>query len=333
MTHSTTQDNGHSSALPAPVTVSRIAATARALELDARFYPATDAEELPNRGTVPAREARVSITHDLLTANNVAHSSITVDSSDYPTVRSDLTFTQPLPLSAMGRLAAFINEWNSSHHCPTLMLNVVNPECVMVYGHTSFLAEPGLSDTQLASALNNTLGSTAQAVEQAAKALPALAGAGVDHAAQGEAPHRVPVPVTSARIQATLAKLGIDNVTSTGPRGVAARVNGVPLTCALESGATLVAQAHWDAGLAGRDFTKAFLVCNDFNRKHDSATAFCRSTPEGLQVRMDYRVPAEDGLSNAQLELNLRLALRILLHGIDEIAVDAEGYSPVHWPN
>ena len=79
------------------------------------------------------------------------------------------------------------------------------------------------------------------------------------------------------------------------------------------------------------EFTRLFLICNDWNLISHSATAYCRANDDGLHVHVDVPTLIGAGLSQEQLQRVLSQSLDAILHAIDEIAREFCGSSPVKW--
>ena len=139
-------------------------------------------------------------------------------------------------------------------------------------------------------------------------------------------------PFTLDSLSEILPLIGIQRFQSDGATAIYAWVNDVLFAFALDNGPSLIIKGHWDPSLDEAEFTRLFLICNDWNRAHHGAVAFCHHTSEGLQVRMDAATITAAGLTRPQLFSAIGRGLKHILHGIDDIAHEVTGASPVEWP-
>lgn len=263
-----------------------------------------------------------------------------------------LTFNRTLNFDDLPQAASFINDWNSSCFSPELVVDVADPDAVTLSGHTSLVVRHGLTDAQLSGLITRAITNADAAVEEALERFPHLKGTktGEQHPQvfgdpddpdlSNPQPYDAPAlaaraarPVDIARLTEVLSKLGITRFHSMETTGVVAWVNEILLAFLIDAGPTLVIKGHWYPNLASSEFTKLFLVANDWNRRAGAAVAYCHTDSDGLQLHMDYSVPMSGGLSDLQLSHLIAVALKDILYGIDEIARDAVGASPVEWPS
>ena len=169
-------------------------------------------------------------------------------------------------------------------------------------------------------------------LEELATRFPALM---LPRPAAPDVPSELDGPVSTvdiSRLEEMLPSLGITRFQSDSGDAIYAWINDVLFAFAIDSGPSLIIKGHWDPNLPGGEFSKMFLICNDWNRANHSASAFCHSNMDGLQIRVDYAVMTGAGLSDAQLVTALGRGIKHVLHGIDDISHDAVGSSPVVWP-
>ena len=236
-------------------------------------------------------------------------------------------------------IGEFVNDWNHNCLTPTLVLDYDSPSDVRVTGTTRIDSQWGMTDEQLVVAIDQALGNAGVFVHDLAERFPTvtisapvspLAGGDLDIAS--EAPEDQAYAVDSGRIAEALAGLGIDKLQHSDDEGIYAWINDVLFAFVLDNGPSLIIKGHWDPDLEGRDFLRVFLICNDFNRLSDAPVAYCHSNVDGLQVRLDVAEPIAAGLTDRQLRSLLARSLKAVLHGIDRIAHDVSGESPVAWP-
>ena len=212
------------------------------------------------------------------------------------------------------------------------MLNYSSPTEVEVWGHSFLVVHQKPTTAQLSASVVPALHNAAACLEELAKHFPVLT---LPRPAVPEEQTELDGPVASvdtARLEALLPALGISRFQSDGDEAVYAWINDVLFAFAIDSGPSLIIKGHWDPNLQGSEFSRIFLICNDWNRNNHSASAFCHSNVDGLQVRIDYAVMTGAGLSDAQLITALGRGIKHVLHGIDDISRDAVGSSPVAWP-
>ena len=128
---------------------------------------------------------------------------------------------------------------------------------------------------------------------------------------------------------------------------VLAWINEVLVSFAIDSGPSVVINGRWEPQLPAAEFSKLFLTCNDWNRTTEASSAFCHlSSPElgsandaaagpesTVDVHIDYSVVTAEGLTDAQLTQHIGIGLHNILYGLDSIARDVMGVSPVKWPH
>ncbi len=256
------------------------------------------------------------------------------------------THLTPLPFSQLHAISEFVNRWNQECVAPQATLDIRDLEEIHVVGHTPISSEFGLTDAQLVARMDQAL-ATAQAFSNdLVEAFPLLtepapvtptAGAFEDLSGPGGAgteldPANEAYALDVERVEACVATLGIDKIRRADERGFYAWINDVLCIFAVDEGNTLNVSGHWDPGLPRTDFLRLFLICNDLNADQEGSTAYCYSDAEGLQVRIDVYESLLGGITDYQLRHTLAHALKCLLHGVDHIAREATGTSPVRWP-
>lgn len=255
-----------------------------------------------------------------------------MDTEGEPILRFYTTHHGVLSFGDIPSLSEFVNDWNHDCLSPHLVLNYSSPTEVEVWGHSFLVVHQKPTTAQLSASVLPALHNAAACLEELAKRFPVLT---LPRPAAPEEQTELDGPVASvdtARLEALLPALGISRFQSDGDEAVYAWINDVLFAFAIDSGPSLIIKGHWDPNLQGSEFSRIFLICNDWNRNNHSASAFCHSNVDGLQVRIDYAVMTGAGLSDAQLITALGRGIKHILHGIDDISRDAMGSSPVAWP-
>lgn len=255
-----------------------------------------------------------------------------MDTEGEPILRFYTTHHGVLSFGDIPSLSEFVNDWNHDCLSPHLVLNYSSPTEVEVWGHSFLVVHQKPTTAQLSASVLPALHNAAACLEELAKRFPVLT---LPRPAAPEEQTELDGPVASvdtARLEALLPALGISRFQSDGDEAVYAWINDVLFAFAIDSGPSLIIKGHWDPNLQGSEFSRIFLICNDWNRNNHSASAFCHSNVDGLQVRIDYAVMTGAGLSDAQLITALGRGIKHVLHGIDDISRDAVGSSPVAWP-
>lgn len=255
-----------------------------------------------------------------------------MDTEGEPILRFYTTHHGVLGFGDIPSLSEFVNDWNHDCLSPHLVLNYSSPTEVEVWGHSFLVVHQKPTTAQLSASVLPALHNAAACLEELAKRFPVLT---LPRPAAPEEQTELDGPVASvdtARLEALLPALGISRFQSDGDEAVYAWINDVLFAFAIDSGPSLIIKGHWDPNLQGSEFSRIFLICNDWNRNNHSASAFCHSNVDGLQVRIDYAVMTGAGLSDAQLITALGRGIKHVLHGIDDISRDAVGSSPVAWP-
>lgn len=255
-----------------------------------------------------------------------------MDTEGEPILRFYTTHHGVLGFGDIPSLSEFVNDWNHDCLSPHLVLNYSSPTEVEVWGHSFLVVHQKPTTAQLSASVLPALHNAAACLEELAKHFPVLT---LPRPAAPEEQTELDGPVASvdtARLEALLPALGISRFQSDGDEAVYAWINDVLFAFAIDSGPSLIIKGHWDPNLHGSEFSRIFLICNDWNRNNHSASAFCHSNVDGLQVRIDYAVMTGAGLSDAQLITALGRGIKHVLHGIDDISRDAVGSSPVVWP-
>ncbi|MFP7364512.1 YbjN domain-containing protein [Corynebacterium callunae] len=146
-----------------------------------------------------------------------------------------------------------------------------------------------------------------------------------------EAEHHVD-EVTIEKVNEVLAEKGIVH-TSWDEQFLGAWINEIFIAFVLDNGPTLVIKGDWDPGLdPTRDFMKVFMTCNQHNERALLTKAFCHENGDGLQVRVEFSIAVGEGLSKAQLERNVDLAIHHILTSIDALSREITGNTAVNWP-
>ncbi|AGS35180.1 hypothetical protein B841_08535 [Corynebacterium maris DSM 45190] len=147
------------------------------------------------------------------------------------------------------------------------------------------------------------------------------------------APSLEPEPVTLPRIDGILADLDIPN-TATTDEVVIAWINSVLFGFFVDNGPSYLVKAHWNPNLDPASRMRVALVCNDFNvaAGKAGAKAYAHLGDDGVQVRVEYTVPAGDGLTDAQLDHMTAVAVSQLLYAVHTVSAAVTGTSAVGWP-
>jgi hypothetical protein len=81
-------------------------------------------------------------------------------------------------------------------------------------------------------------------------------------------------------------------------------------------------------------FMRTFLVCNEFNEKHQESKAVCRTiTDDILQVYVTHDANCAPGINDEQIIHNLSLGIHRVLTAIEHISQELTGTSVVRWPS
>ncbi|MDO5031429.1 MAG: YbjN domain-containing protein [Corynebacterium sp.] len=277
--------------------------------------------------------------HDLLFPHPpLGETRVSMDPKGEPVLRFYTTHHGLLGFGEIPDLSEFVNDWNHDCLSPRLVLNYASPEEVEVWGHTFLVVHHTPTAAQLEASVLPALSNAQAFLEALVDYFPLLTQvkrgsallAAEEESAEDTASTVLPVDVP--RLEKLLPALGIIRFQSDSDEVVYAWINDVLFAFVIESGPSLLIKGHWDPDFPGSEFSKIFLICNDWNRKNHSASAFCHSNMDGLQVRLDYPVITAAGLSDAQLVTALGRSIKHILHGIDDIATEAVGSSPVQWP-
>lgn len=313
---------------PTPVTMLRLVAAVKRLDLEYSF------------SNIDSADPRLIISH-------ADGSRTTIQLEIEPRERGIMTLSLPGSVSfdRLPQLTRFVNDWNRDCISPTLVIDVSNMDAVTLWGRTTLEAAAGLSDSQLDTSIAHAMSTTAVLSNALAVEFPGLLttdasiasrvrNAGPAHREDSFLPTASSLPreVTVERIRDALFSMGVGRVSEIPEIGVSTRINGMGFMFLLDNGPTFIAKGSWDTNLEPADFTRMFLVCNDFNRDSHLAAAFCHLNDDGLQVRMDATVPIAEGLNDEQLTAIVATTIRELLTGADHLAQQAGGVSPVTWP-
>ncbi|MDV2432156.1 YbjN domain-containing protein [Corynebacterium tuberculostearicum] len=255
---------------------------------------------------------------------------IFVDQLEEPVLHLHTSPRGGVDFSEIADLTHLANEWNHDCLSPAVVVDYDQPECVSITGHSYLPADISPSHEQLAAFLLPALRNAEVLIDLLAQSHPALV--------RETAPELAPLadaplePFTLDSLAEMLPLIGIQRFQSDGTTAIYAWVNDVLFAFALDNGPSLIIKGHWDPSLEEAEFTRLFLICNDWNRAHHGAVAFCHHTFEGLQVRMDAATITAAGLTRPQLFSAVGRGLKHILHGIDDIAREVTGASPVEWP-
>lgn len=321
-------DNNLPGLPPAPVSMLRLVAVAKRMDLTYSF------------SNIDSAEPRFIITHD-------TGAQTTIQLETFPRERGVFTVNLPgsVDFDRLPELTHFVNEWNHDCISPTLVVNVSTVDTITVWGRTTLETSAGLSDPQLAEGFANALNNTSVLIDEITEHFPELLAPDTSVAAsvfnagpayredstiESIATH--PREVTIDRIRGALSAMGVVRVTEIPEMGISTRINGMAFMFLLDNGPTLVAKGSWDTNLDATDFTRMFLVCNDYNRDSHLVSAFCHSNDDGLQIRMDASVPIGEGLNDEQFTIIIASTVQELLTGADHLAHQSGGVSPVSWP-
>lgn len=255
---------------------------------------------------------------------------IFVDQMEEPVLHLHTSPRGGVDLSEISELAHLANEWNHECISPVVVVDYNQPDYVSVSGHSYLPADTSPSREQLAAFLLPALRNAEVLMDLLAESHPDLVcEASPELAPLADAPLE---PFTLDSLAGILPLIGIQRFQSDGTTAIYAWVNDVLFAFALDNGPSLIIKGHWDPSLDEAEFTRLFLICNDWNRAHHGAVAFCHHTSEGLQVRMDAATITAAGLTRPQLFSAIGRGLKHILHGIDDIAHEVTGASPVEWP-
>jgi len=255
---------------------------------------------------------------------------IFVDQLEEPVLHLHTSPRGAVDFSEIADLTHLANEWNHDCLSPAVIVDYDQPEGVSISGHSYLPADISPSHEQLAAFLLPALRNAEVLIDLLAQSHPALVReAAPELAPLADAPLE---PFTLDSLAEMLPLIGIQRFQSDGTTAIYAWVNDVLFAFALDNGPSLIIKGHWDPSLEEAEFTRLFLICNDWNRAHHGAVAFCHHTFEGLQVRMDAATITAAGLTRPQLFSAVGRGLKHILHGIDDIAREVTGASPVEWP-
>ncbi|GEB97378.1 YbjN domain-containing protein [Corynebacterium flavescens] len=258
---------------------------------------------------------------------------LSMDTRGDPLLRFFTRHTAHLQFGDVSRLAQFVNAWNHDCLSPTLILDYGSPESVQLWGHTFFLVEDAPTTQQIEAALLPAIFNAQSYLEALFEAFPEIARVPAPASPEeGEEPGEHPSAVDLDRLMEALPALGISRFHIASEQAIYTWINDILFAFALDNGPSLLIKGHWDPNIEEKEFLRVFLICNDWNRGNYSASAFCHINADGLQVRLDYAAITSGGLTDSELRLTLGRALRAILHGVDDIARNTVGSSPVKWP-
>lgn len=260
---------------------------------------------------------------------------LSMDTRGDPILHFFTSHTGYLQFGDVSRLGRFANAWNHDCISPTLIIDYSSPDAVEVWGHTFFLVDYAPTTEQIEAALFPAILNAQAYLDALADTFPEIS-----QVARAAAPteenlndaEEIPSAVDLDRLMVVLPLLGIERFHIVNDQAIYAWINDVLFAFALDNGPSLIIKGHWDPNIEDTEFLRVFLICNDWNRGNYSASAFCHTNAKGLQVRLDYPVITFAGLTEPELKATLGRALRSILHGVDEIARNTLGSSPVKWP-
>lgn len=139
--------------------------------------------------------------------------------------------------------------------------------------------------------------------------------------------------VTIDRIAQAFAQMGIEK-SETDKDFLVTAINDVFLAAFIDNGPSLLIRGHWDCAFdAQRDKLRCFLASNDWNCASATTRALWQTEDDGLQLRVEYAINVESGLTDAQLDENLVIAMHDILAAIDTLSIALSGSSAVQWPD
>lgn len=252
-----------------------------------------------------------------------------VSQADDVVVHLHTTLRGAVDLGEAAALSRFITAWNADCLYPTAVLDYDEAGLLVLSGQSHFSTGTAPMHDQLAAFVPAALNGAEVLISVATREFPTLA----------QEPELVLAPDDAAiqpaftldLLAAALPQIGIDRFHSDGEICLFALVNSIACTFTLDSGPSLIITGRWDLNADEDDFTRLFLICNDWNRADHSATAYCRSTDDGLHIHVDVPTLTGAGLNQGQLLRVLSHSLDAILHAIDDIAREFCGSSPVKW--
>lgn len=254
---------------------------------------------------------------------------VSVSQADDVVIHLHTTPRGAVALGDAAELSRFITTWNADCLYPTALLDYDEAGSLVLCGQSHFTTGTAPTHDQLAAFVPAALRGAEVLMSVATREFPALAQEPELLLAQDDAAS--PPAVTLDFLAATLPQIGIDSFHSDGEICLFALVNSIACTFTLDSGPSLIITGRWALNADEDEFTRLFLICNDWNLISHSATAYCRANDDGLHVHVDVPTLIGAGLSQEQLQRVLSQSLDAILHAIDEIAREFCGSSPVKW--
>lgn len=250
----------------------------------------------------------------------------------------------PIRDSRLETVADFVNTWNHSYLAPHVHMRPHTLEAIFLSARTDIPVSGGMSPLELRTAMEQALANNLMFAETLTEAFSETrvrpfappqeeaAWAKVEEDVFLTAPADDPaLEVTLDRVKKTLFHIGVTRVDIINDASVICHINGVPFAFHLETGPKLAVKGVWNANGNPEDFLRIFMVCNAHNASLPTGCAYCHRNADGVQVQIDVNAPIEFGLTDAQLNERLGRAIKAILRGIDAIAKEASGESPVRW--
>lgn len=265
------------------------------------------------------------------------------------TLREDLLRVElrphfPIRDSRLETVADFVNTWNHSYLAPHVHMRPHSLSAIYLNARTDIPVSGGMSPLELHTALEQALANSLMFAETLTEAFPETRVDLLDPEAEETAwtkleedvylaePADDPaLEVTLDRVKQTLFHIGVTRVDVINDTSVICLINGVPFAFHVETGPKLAVKGVWNANGSPEDFLRIFMVCNEYNASMPTGCAYCHRNADGVQVQIDVNAPIEFGLNDAQLNERLGRAIKAILRGIDSIAKEASGESPVRW--
>lgn len=254
------------------------------------------------------------------------------------TLTVESTMAGSTDLSRINELAEKIAEWNNGYVRPGAYLNFDGDGAVRLNFFCALSVDRGATQKQAGDFLSDSFGSTARASAFFGEFFPELARPKMAEAISFDNDETVitqqaPEKLTLERISEGLAELGIQEPDQIGD-GFVVGLNNVRFSFAIESGQSLEVAGYWDTELDTESmFMRTFLVCNEWNEKHQESKVVCRTIADGqLQVYITHDANCAPGINDEQIIHNLSLGIHRVLTGIEHVSQELTGTSVVNWP-
>lgn len=242
-------------------------------------------------------------------------------------------------LSRINELAEKVSEWNNGYVRPGAYLNFNGDGAIRLNFFCALSVDRGATQKQIGDFLSDSFGSTARASAFFGESFPELQRPKKTETINFDDNEMVitkqaPEKLTLERIRAGLAELGINEPDQIGD-GFVLSLNNVRFSFAVESGQSLEVAGYWDTELdPATMFMRTFLVCNEFNEKHQESKAVCRTIADDiLQVYVTHDANCAPGINDEQVIHNLSLGIHRVLTAIEHISQELTGTSVVRWPS